>query len=222
MNGIDILLRCGCGAGVDATMASIMYTLNLCVAKNLRHTAPNWFIPLLRHILAFQMIVRATFSKNRTMLQKRFLVKQQAFCQAFLIWVVMWPIHGFLDAQPMSHSAVEFTKTPYCRREAHCGTCRNLEGGRAWRQGIAEQFAVLSVDWPCPRGHPWGYEPPEREPAKREPEPSFVAERHKACKACEMQDCFIKRLLRDNPCAKAFRARIVLPGMVCPKGRWEK
>ena len=109
-------------------------------------------------------------------------------------------------------------KSPHCRREAHCGTCRDLEGGRAWREQIAERFAVESVDWPCPKGHPWGYVPSERTPAKREPEPPFVAERRKACEACGEEDCFLKRLLKDKPCG--FRARIVRPGMVCPKGKW--
>lgn len=119
----------------------------------------------------------------------------------------------------MSRSEVEFTKTPHCRREAHCGTCRNLEGGRAWRQDKMERYGAPEVDWPCPK-HPWGYEPPEREVVKREPDPPFAAERRKACKACGERDCFLQRLLRDKPCAKAFQARIVLPGMVCPKGRW--
>ena len=118
----------------------------------------------------------------------------------------------------MSPSEVEFVLTPHCRREAHCERCRNLEGGLIWRKGIAERFAVESVDWPCPKGHPWRYEPPVRGAAKREPEPSFVAERRAACEACGEVDCFLKRLLKDKPCG--FRARIVRPGMVCPKGKW--
>jgi len=57
---------------------------------------------------------------------------------------------------------MEFTKTPHCQTEMHCGTCRNLEGGRAWRQGIAAHFSVPEVDWPCPKGHKWGWTGPSR------------------------------------------------------------
>ena len=120
----------------------------------------------------------------------------------------------------MLPSAVEFTKSPHCRHEAHCGTCRNLEGGRAWREQIAKRFSVPEVDWSCPRGHEWGYKPPARESKATKPDSESVVARRAACEACDVRDCFLKRLLRDNPCTKAFRARIVLPGMVCPKGRW--
>ena len=43
-----------------------------------------------------------------------------------------------------------------CSTEAHCGTCRDLEGGRAWRQSIVEHFEVHNVDFSCPHGHKWG------------------------------------------------------------------
>ena len=113
----------------------------------------------------------------------------------------------------------EFTKTPHCRRaEMRCGTCRDLEGGRAWRQGIAKRFEVEGVDWPCPKGHEWGYQPPAREPKAPKPEPAFVVARRAACLACDEEACFLKRMLTTKPCA--FRSRIVRPGMVCPKGRW--
>ena len=62
------------------------------------------------------------------------------------------------DAQSTSRSAVDFAETPHCRREAHCRTCRDREGGRKWREGIAKRYAVEGVDWECPLGHPWGYE----------------------------------------------------------------
>jgi len=61
-------------------------------------------------------------------------------------------------ARFMLRLEVDFIQTPHCRREVHCGRCRDLEGGRAWRQGIAKRFTVESVDWPCPRGYDWGYE----------------------------------------------------------------
>lgn len=114
---------------------------------------------------------------------------------------------------------MKFIVTPYCLAEALCGTCRNLEGGRGWRQQIAERFTVKGVDWPCPKGHEWGFVPEPREATKREPEPEFVATRRKACEACDEEACFLKRMLKA-PCKKAFRARIVRPGMVCPLERW--
>ena len=93
-----------------------------------------------------------------------------------------------------------------------------MEGGRAWRQDKMERYGAPEVDWPCPRGHEWGYEPPERAAAKQKPDPPFVAQRRKACKACGEEACFLKRMLKTKPCA--FRARIVRPGMVCPLERW--
>ena len=113
---------------------------------------------------------------------------------------------------------MKFIVTPYCLAEAFCGTCRNLEGGRAWREGIAKRFKVESEDWPCPRGYDWGHKPQPREPKATKPEPAFVVERRAACLACDEEACFLKRMLTTKPCA--FRSRIVRPGMVCPKGRW--
>ena len=55
-----------------------------------------------------------------------------------------------------------WTQSVHCRLEAHCGTCRNLEGGRAWRKQIAERSVVEGVDWPCPRGKAWGWTGPSR------------------------------------------------------------
>ncbi|HUX02246.1 MAG TPA: hypothetical protein VMY35_14875 [Phycisphaerae bacterium] len=112
----------------------------------------------------------------------------------------------------------KFTKTPHCRREMHCGTCRDLEGGRAWRKQIAERFTVEGVDWPCPKGHDWEYEPPEERGEAWKSEPAFVAARRIACRVCDEEACFLKRMLNTKPCA--FRARIVRPGMVCPLERW--
>lgn len=59
-----------------------------------------------------------------------------------------------------------FFKTYACRSFAHCSTCRDLEGGRAWRQSIATACSVPNdaPDFVCPRGLPWGFtthtEPP--------------------------------------------------------------
>jgi len=47
---------------------------------------------------------------------------------------------------------VAFVDTIHCRSRVHCATCRNLEGGRSWRAGLATAFALPSgvVDFECP------------------------------------------------------------------------
>jgi len=57
-----------------------------------------------------------------------------------------------------------FTKTAHCRSGVHCRTCRDREGGRRWRRSIAAHFEVPGgiADFPCPRGRPWGWRPPDR------------------------------------------------------------
>ena len=44
----------------------------------------------------------------------------------------------------------------------HCETCRDLEGGRAWRQDKMKRYGAPEVDWPCPKGKPWGWTGPSR------------------------------------------------------------
>jgi hypothetical protein len=53
-----------------------------------------------------------------------------------------------------------FTDSRACRTEAHCRTCRDLDGGRKWRQSRRRAYTIPEDDFPCPLGHPWGYEPP--------------------------------------------------------------
>jgi hypothetical protein len=45
-----------------------------------------------------------------------------------------------------------------CKGRAHCGTCRNREGGRAWRESLGVAFILPAgaPDFPCPYGVPWG------------------------------------------------------------------
>ena len=56
----------------------------------------------------------------------------------------------------------EFCGSAHCHVGAHCSVCRDKEGGRRWRRLIAQRFKVDGVEWPCPHGKPWGYQPPER------------------------------------------------------------
>lgn len=53
----------------------------------------------------------------------------------------------------------EFTKTFHCQSHAKCRRCRDREGDRHWREQIAAHFETDGVDWPCPEGKPWGYQP---------------------------------------------------------------
>ena len=86
----------------------------------------------------------------------------------------------------------EFCESAHCHVGAHCCVCRDKEGGRRWRRLIAQRFEADGVDWPCPHGNPWGYQPPER---TRRSVPhvekgpvglSYVAERQTICDACEV------------------------------------
>jgi hypothetical protein len=45
--------------------------------------------------------------------------------------------------------------------DAHCRTCRDPAGGRAWRLDLTRAFDVPpgGPDFPCPLGRPWGYAP---------------------------------------------------------------
>ena len=116
----------------------------------------------------------------------------------------------------------EFTKTPHCRREVHCGRCRDLEGGRAWRKGISKRFNVPEADWPCPKGHEWGYKPTAREPKATKPDSESVVARRAACEACDVEavECGVKHRLMVLRKQCWFNGYIKRPGAVCPKERW--
>ena len=51
-----------------------------------------------------------------------------------------------------------------CASGHWCQGCRDLEGGRPGRLQLMSQGACHipddTVDWQCPRGHPWGFTPP--------------------------------------------------------------
>jgi hypothetical protein len=52
----------------------------------------------------------------------------------------------------------DFFNSIACRSGAHCRTCRDLEGGRAWRMRV--KGSIAEADWTCPKRKPWGYVPP--------------------------------------------------------------
>jgi hypothetical protein len=45
-----------------------------------------------------------------------------------------------------------------CASRTHCGTCRDREGGRAWRASLAAHYVVPggAADFACPHGVEWG------------------------------------------------------------------
>jgi hypothetical protein len=49
--------------------------------------------------------------------------------------------------------------TVLCESGAHCRTCRDRDGGRKWRAGLAVAYAVPpdAPDFACPADLPWGY-----------------------------------------------------------------
>jgi len=126
------------------------------------------------------------------------------------------------DAMRTSSSVGKSGRGPWCANGRMCRTCRNLEGGREWRQQIVERFSVPEVDWVCPRGHDWGYEPPARETAKQEPDPPYVAERRATCDVCDVppDGCGVKH--RRDVLGKRcwFGIYIKQPGADCPRGKW--
>jgi hypothetical protein len=49
-----------------------------------------------------------------------------------------------------------FFESRHCRSLAHCTTCRDLQGGRAWRRSvIMADPAIQEIDFACPLGATW-------------------------------------------------------------------
>jgi hypothetical protein len=71
-----------------------------------------------------------------------------------------------------------FAQSNACRSRLHCITCRDREGGRAWRVNVGRSFSlpVDAPDFDCPYGVPWGVstapepeKPPETIPREKWP-----------------------------------------------------
>ena len=51
----------------------------------------------------------------------------------------------------------EFIKTTHCTSKVHCKSCRELVGGRSWRESLSKLFVLPdnNVDFVCPFNKPW-------------------------------------------------------------------
>ena len=106
----------------------------------------------------------------------------------------------------------DFVKTAHCQTRVHCRTCRDLEGGRRWRESLRKHFRLPGgkVDFECPFGATLDDLP---EPVEGVPE--WVRERERACKECKDEDCFIKH---THGCVRRKWQR--QKEMMCPKDKW--
>ena len=81
---------------------------------------------------------------------------------------------------------------PICESQVHCGRCRDLVAGRAWRISLGKFYALPGnvIDFDCPQGKPFDAEPgPDRGKAA---EPPVLLEKCRACdhfsgQICELQ-----------------------------------
>lgn len=57
----------------------------------------------------------------------------------------------------------------FCRGQNHCPTCRDIEGGREWRESLGKVFKLPGgiVDFECPEGFNWGDTPELTDTPKR-------------------------------------------------------
>jgi len=119
-----------------------------------------------------------------------------------------------------------------CDSQAHCTACRDLDGGRAWREnlldyydGVADipEIHAAGVDFPCPRGRQWGEitpppRPPESTPAPAPapfPAPIMIPPGAAAiCADCPDRPC---PSLALTGCCGQFGYIIIAP---CRSGRW--
>ncbi len=48
---------------------------------------------------------------------------------------------------------MKFFNTIHCDSSVHCLKCRDLAGGRVWRESLKQK----KVDFKCPKNYPWGF-----------------------------------------------------------------
>jgi len=111
-----------------------------------------------------------------------------------------------------------FANTGHCRSGFHCRACRDLEGGRAWRESLGKAFRLPAgaPDFPCPLAHPWGYAPPAVGGPAGGPsamEEPWLTARIEMCRGCGDWPDGADHCSLSPACTACYRRR---PGAVCP------
>ncbi len=108
-----------------------------------------------------------------------------------------------------------------CQTRVHCVTCRDLEGGREWRESLGKAFKLPkgAPDFECPHSIEWGVdwvEPIGVESKPPTPEQLMARSRCKICNNCESKPTC--PLWQGSGC----KAGNVLkkPDACCPKNKW--
>lgn len=73
-------------------------------------------------------------------------------------WVCAALVVGYDGSATVTPGGSPFCETRHCLSRKHCATCRDLEGGRTWRESLRKAFTLPddATDFPCPHGLPWG------------------------------------------------------------------
>ncbi len=107
-----------------------------------------------------------------------------------------------------------FTDSGPCGSGAHCGACRDLDGGRPWRESLRVAFKLPGdeTDFECPRGLSWGFK------GKASAIETLHGKVSAICNECEhktehhCRDCRVRRMLKLESLRKF--------GAMCPQGKW--
>ena len=119
--------------------------------------------------------------------------------------------------------------TGHCHTRVQCHICRDLEGGRWWREKRAKDYELPGgeIDFECPHGIPWGAGPqvsPDATPeqkSKAEATEKLVQSRLAICRECDELGVTVDVCTKAFPDAKkrcGWR-RFVMKGQ-CPLGLW--
>lgn len=102
-----------------------------------------------------------------------------------------------------------------CRSRRHCRTCRDRDGGRAWRAALAATFALPpgAPDFDCPHGIPWD--------GAAAPAAEVAAARLAVCRICEaFNGAVCEERFRCGACLSTWLRWVGDPTSMCPRGRW--
>ena len=90
-----------------------------------------------------------------------------------------------------------FTESRHCTVKLHCPLCRDLLAGRAWRVSLFSRFSVPGgvVDFTCPHGRPWGFQPPSRGLGDTVAKIIHAVTGIKPCGGCQKRRAALNRLM---------------------------